>query len=286
MINCFNDGCDLNQYAEQRARRAKQEEFRKLLSPLLAHTVSLPRQISSAPKPVNPTLPEKLTPLTQLDITHHARYYVESIRGFNVDRIVELYHAAYCPEDPHPFVADRIILPVRQAGKLVGWQARYIGDDVPSQIPKYFTMPGMRKTQVLYNYDRASQYQVGVVMEGVTDVWAVGGQGVNIFGSSIGDVQRRLIHNAWGDTGIILMADADVMDTPEKKRQYEALRGSLTSLCRWGVLEVRLPSGDPGSLYSEDVWTHILQCAERSGYQYPIFDEAAFQLACRRRSYE
>jgi hypothetical protein len=286
MVNCFNDGCDLNRYADQHARRTKQEDLRKLLSPLLSHTVALPRPVASEPKPVTPELPEKLVPLTQLDPAHHARHYIENVRGFNIDKLVEIYQASYCPEDPHPFISDRIIIPIRQEAKLVGYQARYIGDDISKHIPKYFTMPGMKKTRILYNYDRASQYPVGVIMEGVTDVWAVGGQGVNVFGAAASGTQCRMIHNAWGDTGIVLMSDADVMDDEEKRKQYEALRKALMPLCRWGVLEVRLPEGDPGSVWSEDLWAYILRYAERAGYKHPIFDSAAFQLACRRRPHE
>jgi len=286
LANCFNDGCDLNRAADRYDKRVRQEDLRKLISPLLRHTVSLPVHLGEAPKPVVPTLPEKLVPITQLDPHHPARYYLETTRGFNVQRLVEIHQVAYCPNDPHPLVDDRIILPIRQSSRLMGYQARYIGDNVPENLPKYFTMPGMRKTQVLYNYDWASQYPVGVIMEGITDVWSVGGQGVNIFGDSAGDRQRQLIHAAWGETGIILMSDADVMDTEDKRKKYTKLRDSLTSLCRWGMLEVRLPEKDPGSYWSEDLWVYVLKYADRAGYKHPIFDTGAFQLACHRRSYE
>lgn len=281
LAHCFNDGCDLNSASPKPAKRQRQMDLRKLISPLLKHTVSLPYHVAPEPKIIIPELPEKLVPLSQLDPSHHARQYVEQ-RGFDVDKLVELYQVAYCPDDPHGFIADRIIIPVRQDSKLVGWQARYIGDP-PSQIPKYFTMPGMRKSRVLYNYDRAKQYPVGVIMEGVTDVWSVGGQGVNVFGSSARDAQRRLIHAAWGDTGIVLLSDADVTETEDKRKQYTKLRDSLLSLCRWGLLEVRLEDGDPGDMLAEDLWVYILRYAERVGYQHPIFDAAALQYSCHRR---
>jgi hypothetical protein len=280
LANCFNDGCDLNREADRPDRREKQLTLRRMIDPMLSHTVTLPFRAAAEPEPIIPELPDKLIPLTQLDPSHPARQYIER-RGFDIDLVVDMYQVAYCPDDPHPFVDNRIIIPVRQQSKLVGWQARYIGE-APKHLPKYFTMPGMRKMQVLYNYDHASQYPIGVIMEGVTDVWTIGGQGVNIFGSSVGEHQRRLIHSAWGQTGIVLLSDSDVGDTEEKWKQYTKMRDSLQSLCKWGMLEVRLPKGDPGDYSSRELWSYILARASDAKYQHPVFDAAAFERACHR----
>ena len=69
-------------------------------------------------------------------------------------------------------------------GTLHGWQGRYIGNP-PKYVPKYFTMPTMKKTELLYNLDQARNFNSVVLVEGVTDVWKVGPASVAMFGKTL-----------------------------------------------------------------------------------------------------
>jgi len=281
LVNCFNDGCDLNRDTESPSRHDKIDDLRKLFSPFQRHTVSI--QLTSVEeKETIPRLPERTVPINQIDTWHSASKYLAD-RNFDLDKLATDWSVLYCEEDTHPFVDNRIIVPVNYDGKLVGWQARYVGK-CPKQLPKYFTMPGMRKKRVIYNYDRAKNYTTGIITEGSTDVWTLGFQGIATFGAEVSSHQISMMVNAWGDSGVILLPDGDVLTTPDKKKRYERLRGRLleSAAFRWGVLEVLMPEGtDPASMSSKELWNHILHEAKRQGYQHEIFSEHAYTGACR-----
>jgi hypothetical protein len=282
LINCFNDGCDLNRDTQSKMRPDKVEDLRRLLSPLQRHTVSI-RITPVEEKETIPRLPEKTTPVDQLEPWHSASKYLSDDRGFDRSRLVNDWTVLYCEEDKHPFVDNRIIVPVQYDGKLVGWQARHVGE-CPKQIPKYFTMPGMRKKRVIYNFDRAKSYTAGVIVEGVTDVWTLGFQGIAMFGAEVSPHQLNMMVGAWGKTGVILLPDGDVLTSEEKKVRYERLRRRLleSAAFKWGVLEVMMPeSVDPAMMSSKELWNYILHEARRQGYQHEIFCEHAYSGACR-----
>jgi len=280
LLNCFNDGCPLNKDSgEDSKRRDCVDDLKKLISPLMRHTVNIHVERVDVKETI-PALPKDVVSIGQLGVAHHAISYLRA-RGFNLDLLIQDWQVMYCANDLHPFVDNRIIIPVYYGGKLVGWQARYIGK--PSDnVPKYFTMPGMRKSAIIYNFDRAKHYRFGVLVEGATDVWSVGFQGIATFGAELHTHQLACISAAWRDTGVVLLADGDVTDTDEKAARYERLKSRLNS-CNFpcGVLEVRLPSGtDPGFYRSNDLWALIIKRAYDTGYHFQIFSEDAFKGAC------
>ncbi len=59
-------------------------------------------------------------------------------------------------------------------GIRVGWQARYVGEPRYRDMPKYYTCPGMPKSQLLYNFDSTMTKPFVVLVEGITDVWRIG----------------------------------------------------------------------------------------------------------------
>lgn len=283
LVNCFNDGCDLNFDTDSPERIDRVEELKSMISPLLRHTVNI--QITEKEtEDVIPKLPNVTTPIDQLEDRHSATMWLRNDRDFDVDQLANDWSVLYCPDDPHPFVDSRIIIPIYYDSDLAGWQARVPGK--PSkQVPKYYTMPGMRKKRVIYNYDRASQYDVGVLVEGPTDAWTVGFQAVATFGAEVSPHQIQMMVNAWGNTGLILLSDGDVRTTKEKRARYERLRARLqeTNAFAWGVLEVPMPEDkDPGDYASTDLWAMILHEAKRQNYNHPILCEHAYRGACRR----
>ena len=69
-----------------------------------------------------------------------------------------------------------------------GWQARHVGDldwKDPKSPPKYYTCPGMKVGQILYNLANAAKYKTGVIVEGVTDVWSFGPMAMCTMGASM-----------------------------------------------------------------------------------------------------
>ncbi len=62
---------------------------------------------------------------------------------------------------------------------------------------QYYTMPGFKKTQHLYNYDQAKQFPFVSICEGVSDVWRFGSEAVALFGKNASSTQLDLIARHW-----------------------------------------------------------------------------------------
>jgi hypothetical protein len=153
--------------------------------------------------------PGRHTRVNEMWPNHPARFYLTE-RGFDVDVLARDFQVSYCIEatDEFTFAQSRIIVPVFQEGKLMGWQARCVGEPPNKHMPKYLTMPGMKKTHLLYNFDNAKQHPFAVVVEGVTDVWAFGAEAVGLFGKTISEQQLDLIARTWRKVYVVLDADA------------------------------------------------------------------------------
>ena len=116
----------------------------------------------------------------------------------------------------------------------------------------------MRKSTVVYNLDRARQFGVGVVCEGVFDVFKVGGPGVCIFGKNLSTAQRNLLNTI--GKGLILLPDTDkhkdfdtVADAQKMASEWNA-----RNVFQYGVHVVVLPEKDAGAMSRGDVWTNIM----------------------------
>ena len=64
------------------------------------------------------------------------------------------FHPAQYGEPP-PDVRGRLIIPVHLRGEFVGWQALRVDGQAAGRGPDCLTAPGMRRSQLLYNLDRA-----------------------------------------------------------------------------------------------------------------------------------
>src|SRR5262249_38186697 len=136
--------------------------------------------------------PGTVTRIDHLPKGHRARRFFGRV-GLNADRIGKVYDVGYCRESKLSIARGRLIIPVRQDGQLKGWQALRI--DTPEEdepTPRYFTSPGMHRSQLLYNLDRAKEYETGVIVAEPLDVWVFGPMAVSPFGLGMSDTQRRL----------------------------------------------------------------------------------------------
>jgi hypothetical protein len=197
-----------------------------------------------------------ITPLAELPVTHKAVRYVVD-RGFDPVVLSRDYGVGLCVRsDFYAAMGGRLYIPVYKDGKLVGWQGRWVGDDWKLWgAQKYYNLTGFKKSRVLYGYDRARDARCVVVVEGVSDVWAVGAGAVALLGKTMSQPQRDLLKH-WADKqGLLaLMLDPGAWTTEQRdpkaaRAKHDALMADLRRLFQGRVVEAPLPAdSDPGSL--------------------------------------
>ena len=194
---------------------------------------------------------------------HPALQYMLFTRNYPLEMLRQ-WGVGYCSSAIPRFVAagNRIIFPIWFNGKYVGWQGRYIGD-LPDWkgVPKYYTMPGLKKQRMLYNFDRAVLGSCAVLVEGVTDAHSVGAAGMATLGSSVSATQCQLLAMNFTGKPIILLYD------PEAEVETKLAMNRLMQACvQSPVIDIKLPAGtDPGSLSHDVLWSHIIGQAGQRG---------------------
>jgi hypothetical protein len=253
---CYNENC-LEDY--DRLRDLYEKIFDDFAHRQRAYDPVLRGERPSAPREGRPP-GEILYALHHLPDDHHANEYLRG-RGYDPVWLGRTFRVAFCqhsyPEYGH--ARGRIIVPVYHGGVYVGWLARYVGEPPDRAVPKYYIMPGMKKTSLLYNYDVARAYPYVVVCEGCSDVWRVGPAGVALLGKTMSAMQEQLVAATWGAGAAVVLLDGDAAD--EARRIYERLGGRV----RHRVL-VGLPVGkDPGDLDHDGLWRLIDAAARQQG---------------------
>ena len=244
LIHCFNEDCDTSSF-ELELRLYNKDDI-----PVIRN------------KPINSekqtglltevTLPGKCVPLKDLYDQHPARVYLKG-RNFDPLELGAKWGLQFCTSHPNPMIDNRIIIPIYWQKKLVGWQARAIG----KSSVKYFTMPGLAKSSMLFNGDVAFTKKFGVIVEGVFDAFRVGDHAVALLGKTTSHIQRTYIQSAWCNGAVCVLLDADAQADIDKAVQL--LRPSSF---KGGIFSVRLPDGkDPGSTDHETLWQLITSAA-------------------------
>lgn len=271
LAHCFNEDC--------LARSGTREALRSMVFGRTAR----PAQISTVPasplvcvQQVSPTLPGPVTNLVSLPEDHHAKVYLRH-RGFDPNELGQALQVGFCAEAREEFqlATNRIIIPSFMHGKLAGWQARYIGerDWKACQFPKYYSMPGMSRSRMLYNFDCASQSPYVVLTEGPMDVWAVGRPAVATFGKCISPEQKRLIASTWHHGCVIVLLDPDAKD-----KTFEITR-ELRDVVRKVVPVLYEDTHDPGSLPRWKIWNFIQQSLTRVGVDLTTFSRVETKVS-------
>jgi hypothetical protein len=242
----------------------------------IARIESAPRQV---PVAANVELPGELVPLTMLDPDHHAVMYLKR-RKCDIKQLNDYYGIRYCTIGRRYAgglfqTTNTLVIPVYMSGRLVGWQARllYDPDKIPEcdyeamgfrqdsdgdymKPPKYFTMPGMDKGQILWNYDWARQSRVVVICEGVFDAISVGRCAVATFGKGVSDTQRGLVGMNW-DLAIALL-------DPDAERDNIELAQQLSTMIP--TVAVTLQGyKDAGEAPQAAIWQQIDQAVTKAG---------------------
>jgi len=206
LVKCFHNDC----YADPLARNS-------LIDAVFGtrrHKYNVkPSCGCSAPREV-PKSPGACLPLSKLPANHHALAYLRD-RGFDPAWLEYRYGVKYCVDsDRFPLAIDRIVIPVFHERKVQAWQCRYIGTPSSKSIPKYFTAPGTNIKKYLYDYDVASKCERMVIVEGVTDAWAVGDGAVALFGKTLSSSQLQLIASSQCES-IVVFLDPDAEEESE-----------------------------------------------------------------------
>lgn len=221
-----------------------------------------------------PPLPGTVRLLHEMPPTHEAVRYLREQRRLDPIQLDREYGVGVVvAANPEYWrTQGRLYVPITMSGKLVGWQCRVAAelDWKKLKIPKYYNLPDMHKSLMLYGYDAAvrAQSPFVIVVEGVTDVWGVGPPSVAILGGSISDAQVGLILGTWKHVILYLDGDARTLKTnranqPEGaktmlEKAYDKLAPAVASM--GGVLHVTSLPGelDPGKLSRAQNWDWLV----------------------------
>lgn len=110
---------------------------------------------------------------------------------------------------------DRLVFPIHNKdGELVAYCGRYLGNEIPDDVPKYKQPPNFRKELELFNWQRVRQAGSDaplVIVESffsVVKLHALGKRCVSPMGRSLSDAQIALLKDG-GIEKILLLFDGD-----------------------------------------------------------------------------
>ena len=222
-----------------------------------------PKASAPAPKPApKPATTPKFTPennvpnaplkfrLDKLERTHP---YLTEQRGLTPETIVD-FGIGFCSKG---MMADRIAIPIHNAkGEVVAYAGRFVGEP-PEGTPKYKLPAGFRKSQELFNIDRAVKEPADlplVIVEGFFDAMKLHQHGcrkvVALMGSTLSAAQEELIRQHTNShSHVIVMLDEN--DAGKAGREDIACR--LSKFCFIRVYQFSQPDMEPEHLTAEAV---------------------------------
>jgi DNA primase len=174
--------------------------------------------------------PSLFIPLSDLKPNHQALQYIQS-RGITVEICTKM-GGVYCPVGR---LYGRIVFPIKDGNKIVGWQGRSVYD----RIPKYIIFG--KKSLGMYNMKPLASYtQFVIIFEGIFDVLKVPEYGISILGKKLSDVQLRMISTFLQVKNVFVMLDSDA------NKEELALCKELSPWFK--TIPIQLKTGDPGNL--------------------------------------
>ena len=217
--------------------------------------------VAQAPKPIvkrqSPPPTEKGVPNTplkfRLDKLERSHPYLAE-RGLTVETIID-FGIGYCSKG---MMADRIAIPIQNAeGKTVAYAGRFPGEPPDENTPKYKLPQGFRKSQELFNIDRAVKEPADkplVIVEGFFDAIKLHQHGcrkvVALMGSTMSATQEDLIRQNTKPGDRIIVA-LDENEAGKAGRDDIACR--LSKACFVRVHEFDQPDLEPEHLSAEEV---------------------------------
>ena len=217
--------------------------------------------------PKNISMPGHCIPLHKLPYHHPANRYLGS-RLVDGHRYSKLFGLSYCvsvTDRRYIRALHRIIWPIWSGTKLIGWQARFVGDIdwKREDVPKYYSCPDMTYSADVLNLAQARKYETGVIVEGWMDRWGVGPMSMPLMGHNLNDTQINKLSVAFRRGNVVYLLDPEEFDTDRHHKLIPVLRQKLAGR----LALVRLPDKiDPDQLDKKRVlWPYITQEAARQG---------------------
>jgi len=256
VYHCHNEGCNLHDILD------------RLVLPVTNQVVEQKPATFTGFMQNDTELPAGCISLMSQDVPSAALEYLYA-RGFDPTELTNKFMVLYAREgtvykpktETEPakeFFEGRLVIPVVQGRRLVGWQARRL-EDVKKDKYKYLNEDGFRKSQALYNMDRAAFHRDMVVVEGVTDCWKTGDHSVALFGKKASAHQLSILSMMWRYSGsCVIMLDGDAW----KQSNWLARKLREAQAFPRGIAEVHLDGRDPGDMSKaeiqsivEEAWT-------------------------------
>lgn len=256
---CYNEDC-LSDYEKRRDLFDRIYGLQNMRNRAVEWTILQP-PVERA-ELVTTSLPGTCIPLHELDPHHPAVQYM--VQRYPMEMLIR-FGCSFCVQAPPQYrpAQGRVIIPIYMNGILVGWQGRWPADLnwKHSGIPKYYTMPGLPKRELLYNWDTARQYPFIVVHEGITDVWASGPWSVALLGKTM-SLGQQLLLTVGRRQPVVLMLDGGEEEEAVMRRMVTQLTTHVAH--HIPVLIVRLPNGrDPGS-YDSQALLNVIHAQARA----------------------
>jgi DNA primase len=190
----------------------------------------------------------------RLDKLERQHPYLTNERGLTLETIVD-FGVGFCGKG---MMAGRIAIPINNPeGNVVAYAGRFPGEPADEATPKYKLPPGFRKSQELFNIDRAIKEpadQPLVIVEGFFDAIKLHQNGwrkvVALMGSTMSAGQEELIRKHTGShSQVIVMLDED--EAGKCGRDDIACR--LSRFCFVKVHQFDQPDTQPEQLLPEDL---------------------------------
>lgn len=195
-------------------------------------------QMENSLKVIDPNVFIKLKDLRE---NHQAIQYIKS-RGVTVEDCTKM-GGMYCPVDR---LYGRIVFPIKDKEKVVGWQGR----SVYGRTPKYIIFG--KKSLGMYNIKPLEDYdKFAIIFEGIFDVLKVPDYGISILGKKLSNVQLRMISTFLQVNTVFIMLDTDA------NKEELAMCKELSPFFK--TVPIQLKSGDPGNLREEEILKLCLQ---------------------------
>ena len=212
---------------------------------------------ASPPRPAPASTPESSAPNTplkfRLDKLERSHPYLLEERGLTPETIVD-FGIGFCSKG---MMADRIAIPIHNVkGEVVAYAGRFVGEP-GEDTPKYKLPPGFRKSQELFNIDRAIKQPAEmslVIVEGFFDAMKLHQHGcrkvVALMGSTLSAAQEELIRQHTNSKShVIVMLD----ENEAGKAGREDIACRLSKFCFVRVHQFDQPDMEPEHLTAEQV---------------------------------
>ena len=214
-------------------------------------------RLTAAPKATAVPSPDNSAPNAplkfRLDKLERSHPYLLEQRGLTPETIVD-FGIGFCAKG---MMADRIAIPIHNVkGEVVAYAGRFPGD-AGEDTPKYKLPAGFRKSQELFNIDRASKEPADmplVIVEGFFDAMKLHQYGcrkvVALMGSTMSVAQEELIRqHTNSQSHVIVMLD----ENEAGKAGREDIACRLSKFCFVRVHQFDQPDMEPEHLTAEQV---------------------------------